>query len=41
MTQPPKIVVKLHVLKKPPNILDEWKGYPEILSFSQALEIPR
>ena len=28
-------------LRKPPNILDEWNGYPEICSFSQALEISR
>ena len=37
ITQPTKIVVKLS--EKPPNILDEWNGYPEIFSFSQALEI--
>ena len=28
-------------MRKPPNILDEWNGYPEIFSFSQALEISR
>ena len=39
ITQPPKIVVKLS--EKPPNILDEWNGYPEIFSFSQALEISK
>ena len=39
ITQPPKIVVKLS--EKPPNILDEWNGYPKIFSFSQALEISR
>ena len=26
-------------IRKPPNILDEWNGYPEIFIFSQALEI--
>ena len=25
-------------IRKPPNILDEWNGYPEIFSFSQGLE---
>ena len=24
--------------RKPLNILDEWNGYPEIFTFSQALE---
>ena len=28
-------------ISKPPNILDEWNGYPEFFSFSQALEISR
>ena len=28
-------------ITKPPNILDVWNGYPEIFSFSQALEISR
>ena len=28
-------------LRKPPNILDEWDGYPEIFKFSHALEISR
>ena len=28
-------------IAKPPNILDVWNGYPEIFSFSQALEISR
>ena len=30
-----------HESLKCPNILDEWNGYPESLSFSQALEISR
>ena len=28
-------------IRKPPNILDEWNGYPEIFSLCQALEISR
>ena len=28
-------------IRKPPNILDKWDGYPEIFNFSQALEISR
>ena len=28
-------------ITKPPNILDIWNGYPEIFSFSQALESAR
>ena len=28
-------------IRKPPNILDGWNGYPEMFSFSQALEISR
>ena len=28
-------------MRKPSNILDEWNGYLEIFSFSQALEISR
>ena len=28
-------------MRKPPNILGEWNGYPEIFSFSQALQISR
>ena len=28
-------------IRKCPNILDEWNGYPERFSFSQALEISR
>ena len=28
-------------VRKSPNILDEWNGYPEIFSFSQAIEISR
>ena len=38
-TQPTKIVVKL--LENLRIFLDEWNGYPEIFSFSQALEISR
>ena len=36
-TQSPKFVGKL--VKKTPNILDEWYGYPEIFSLSLALEM--
>ena len=28
-------------IRKPPNILDKWNGYPEIFSLCQALEISR
>ena len=28
-------------LRKPPNILDEWDGYPKIFKVSRALEISR
>ena len=28
-------------IRKPPTILDERNGYPEIFSFSQALEISK
>ena len=32
-------VVKL--IRNPPNVFDEWNGYPEIFSFAQASEISR
>ena len=25
-------------IRKPPNLLDQWNGYPAFLSFPQALE---
>ena len=28
-------------IRKPPNILDEWNGYPDISTYSQVLEISR
>ena len=30
-----------YAARKPPNILDEWNGCPEIFSFFKALEITR
>ena len=35
----PKIVGKL--IEKIPNILDEWKGYPEMFSFTFSIAISR
>ena len=32
---------RTYAIRKPSNILDEWNSYPEIFSFSQALEISR
>ena len=28
-------------MRKPPNILDEWNGYPKSYSLSQASEVSR
>ena len=30
-----------YAIRKPPDILDQWNGYPEIFSFSQALAVSR
>ena len=36
------ILILKKAIRKPPNILDEWNGYPKVFfSFSQALEISR
>ena len=34
-----KIVGKL--IEKNPNILDEWKGYPDILSFTFSIKVSK